>query len=101
MATRSQPDPPLLHGIVAVTHSSNTTFKERLADQFPIWCPEAALISALARNHFEIMGAEPPKRGAHYTAGELVCRKDAYIYWTVDQDGRLASLNGDYFVTCL
>jgi hypothetical protein len=97
--------PPLLHGIKGDTllrKDEPGKFERRLRGRFPTGSSEAALVRELLAERFKpdtAVGAAA-KTAIFQRMGNLsdLARRDASVSWTVDEEGKLASMAGHYWV---
>jgi hypothetical protein len=102
--SKSELLPPLLQGIKVdqfpPTNRPLGEFGQRLARRFPIGSPEAALVRELWLEGFRPETAlDAPERRADFVRlGNLsdLARRDAYVSWTADSEGKLTSISGYY-----
>jgi hypothetical protein len=77
-------------------------FERRLRERFPVGSSEAALVRELLAQGFKpntAVGAAT-KRASFQRMGSFpdLARRDACVFWTVDEEGKLASITGHYWV---
>jgi hypothetical protein len=98
--------PPLLQEIKADALTRKGfepgEFERRLRERFPVGSSEAALARELLAEGFKpntAVGAST-KMATFLRMGHLpdLARRDAYASWTVDEEGKLASITGHYWV---
>ena len=97
--------PPLLQGIKGdplPRRDAPGEFEHRLGERFPVGSSEAALVRELLAEGFTLSTAvgAATKTATFQRMGNLsdLARRDAYVSWTVDEQGKLASIAGQYFV---
>ena len=97
--------PPLLQGIQGdplPRRDAPGEFEHRLGERFPVGSSEAALVRELLAEGFKLSTAvgAATKTATFQRMGNLsdLARRDAYVSWTVDEQGKLASIAGQYFV---
>jgi hypothetical protein len=97
--------PPLLQGINGDSFRNTDEpgeFNHRLKERYPVGSSEAVLIRELAAEGFKL-GRSPNaaiRTATFQRLGGLsdLARRDACVSWTTDDEGRLTSISGHYFV---
>jgi hypothetical protein len=109
------PLPPLLQGIKRDPLPRTDVpgeFERRLKERFPVGSSEAALVRELLAEGFKpntAVGVATKTATFQRMSLSLSCggrgggycdlaRRDAYVSWTVDEEGKLASITGHYWV---
>jgi hypothetical protein len=81
---------------------ASDAFEQRMQARFPVGSDEGALRDELGRERFVITRdpKSPFSFNARYTAGELVCRADWDIRWSVFAE-KIESIGAGYAEICL
>ena len=94
------PLPPLLQGIGGERRpdAGQDELDHRIRARYPLGSSEAALVEELAAEGFT-PGApmRPGARTESFTRMGFP-RRDAFVSWTADENGRLTSIEGRYFL---
>jgi hypothetical protein len=88
-------------------------FRGRIRDHFPVGSSERELINVLTSQGFHATrgpetavadgSSEKPGMMQLTKMGDLIsdiCRRDWYVEWQADVDGRIAAIDASFFFTC-
>lgn len=79
-----------------------SAFDHRLKNRYPMGSSEAVLVRELSAEEFKLgMSSDAGTKAATFERlGSLsdIARRDASVFWTVDDKGRLISVSGHYSV---
>jgi len=82
----------------------NAEFRLRLARRFPVGSREQSLATELRREGFSLIDRDRPASTYHeakWHRDGFPCVGDAEVRWTVDRNGRIATIDGMYGYACL